>query len=130
MMAPSVEFHVTAQRDFTKIRSNSQVIRFRVVRRAGRTDIDGDWFSTRWELSRSAWRQVESAWNAECAGHPCKRGSCGGGRSCIIVTISPEREEYWREFLRDLLSRSEAWLVWDGQRARFIPQSASLETAA
>jgi hypothetical protein len=118
--APAIEFIVTSTRDFTKIRSNGDAIRFRILRRAGRTDIDGDWYSPRFELSRSAWRQIESAWNAERVAHPCKHGSCGGGRSCVIITVVPEREQFWREFLRDLLSRSDAWLVWDGRRA-FVP---------
>lgn len=128
MSAPAIEFIVTNARDFTRIRSSGGAIRFRVERRAGHTVIDGDWFSTRWELARSAWRQIQSAWNAERVAHPCKRGSCGGGRSCVIITVAPEREDCWREFLRDLLSRPEAWLVWDGRRA-FVPQSRA-EAAA
>ncbi len=121
MSAPQIEFHTTSPRDFARIRSNSEAIRFRILRRAGHTTLDGDWFSTRWELSRSVWHQVESTWNTECAAHRCKHGSCGGGRSCVIVTVAPEREQYWREFLRDLLSRSEAWLVWDDGWRQFVP---------
>jgi hypothetical protein len=126
--APAIEFHPTTQRDFNKVCSDSQSIRFRITRRVSRTTIDGDWFGTNWELARSAWRQIQSAWNAECVAHPCKRGDCGGGRSCLIVTVSPEREDYWREFLRELLSRSEAWLTWNGRA--FVPQRAPLEPAA
>ena len=127
MTTPAIEFHLATQRDFAKIRSTSQVIRFRVCRRAGRTVIDGDWYSTRWELSQSAWRQIESAWNAACVAHPCKKGSCGGGRACVIVAVIPEREQHWREFLRSLLSRHESWLVWDG--GAFVPKTAAMGTA-
>lgn len=129
MSAPEIEFHLVNSRDFGKIRSSSDSVRFRVERRVGRTTFDGDWFNTPLELSRSSWRQIESAWNAERLTFPCKLGDCGGGRSCVIVTVACEREDWWREFLRDLLSRSESWLVWDGRRG-FVPQKAPLEPAA
>lgn len=128
-MSPAIEFHAVTQRDFASVRSNNGSIHFRVVRRAGRTDIDGDWYSTRWELARSAWRQIQSAWNAECVTYPCKGGECGGGRSCMIVTIEPSREDYWRSFLGELLARREAWLTWNGRRG-FVPQTPELEPAA
>ena len=129
MSAPTIEFHPTLPRDFAKVRSTSDAIRFRVVRRAGHTVIDGDWYNTRWELARSAWRQIQSAYNAESVAHPCKRGDCGGGRSCVIVAIEPSREDYWRSFLGELLAHREAWLTWDGRR-RFVPQTPELEPAA
>jgi hypothetical protein len=129
MSAPRVEFRVTGERNFGTIRSSSEVIRFRVARQSGRTILDGDWYSTRWELSRSAWRQIQSAWSAEIVSHPFKKGECGGGRACVIVAIAPEREEFWRQFLHDLLSRPESWLEWDG-RGEFVPLKGALETAA
>jgi hypothetical protein len=126
--APAIEFHPTTQSEFNKVRSDSQTIRFRITRCAGRTMIDGDWFGANWELARSAWRQIQSAWNAECVAHPCQRGDCGGGRSCVIVTVAPGRENYWRSFLGELLSRREAWLLWDGRE--FSHQKTELESAA
>src|SRR5579859_1360622 len=121
MSAPAIEFHVIGPRcNFHDIRSSNDAIRFRVERQARRTVLDADWYNTRLELSHSAWRQITSAWRAECIAHPCKRGDAGGGKSCAILTVAPDREEFWREFLRDLLSRPQSWLTWDDRRA-FIP---------
>jgi hypothetical protein len=114
-----IEFHVANQRDFAR-HSDNETIRFHVERRAGKTVIDGDWCSTRFELSRSVARQIESAWNSESVAYPCKRGECGGGKACLKVAIAPERENFWREFLRELLTRPEAWIALDG-RGPFIP---------
>jgi hypothetical protein len=111
------------------VRSSSEVIRFRIIRHTSRTTIDGDWFSTNRELSRSAWRQIESRWNAETREYRCKGGSCGGGRACVILTIAPEREAAWRTFLSEILSRPESWLVADGH-GNFVPQTSGLQEAA
>lgn len=130
MSAPRIEFQLVKNgRDFNAVRSSKDAIRFRVQRRVGRTTIDGDWFSTRWELAHSAWHQIESAYISDRRGHPCRKGSCGGGKSCVILEIAPERESFWREFLGDLLTQPSAWLVWDG-RGHFVPVPRPLAEAA
>lgn len=96
---------------FNKVRSSGDTIRFRVVRRASGTTFDADFFSMPVELCHSAWRQVASAWQSDALKHPCKKGDCGGGRACLVLTVAAEREGFWRGFLEDLLRDSNAWIL-------------------
>jgi hypothetical protein len=130
MIAPTIAFEVvTNHRQFNAVRSTNQIIKFRVWRRPGRTEFDADFFSTRWELAPAAWQQIKARYDLERE-FPCRRGSCGGGKSCIILAVAPEREEAWRTFLSNLLSRPESWLTWDSNEGDFVPQPPTLERAA
>ena len=130
MSAPDIEFVVVGNhREFHRVRSSNKTIRFRVWRRAERVEFDADFFSTKWELSPTARQQIGLRWDVERRQHPCKRGACGGGKSCVILAVDPTREEAWQTFLTNLLARPDSWRVWNGHD--FGPQTppAMLEAA-
>ena len=129
MIAPAIEFCVVkSPRQFDNVRSTNSTIRFRVRRRAERTEFDADWFHTSRELHPTAWEQIQIRWDIETREHRCKRASFGGGKACLIFAVRPDREDAWSTFLTNLLSKAESWLTWDGHCA-FVA-SPKLEAAA
>jgi|SRR5690242_14701091 hypothetical protein len=114
----NIEFIPTRNsgRAFNSIRSVDGAIKFRLVRRAGAVTFDADWFSLPVELAHGAYRQIESAWSTDIRKYPSK-GDCGGGRACLVLTVHPSRESFWRGFLTDLLSDSNAWVYLRRQAA-------------
>jgi hypothetical protein len=123
MNSPRIEFHsVRSYGQFHNVRSNREVIRFRVMERSRFTLLDGDWFNTSWELAPAA----SDAIFARCQG---RASEWGGGKSCLIIHAHPESAEELTRCLIDVLSDPRSWLMWDRESRRFAPLYA-LEVAA
>jgi hypothetical protein len=123
MNTPVIEFvPVRSWRVFSAIRSNNEVIRFRVLERSKFTLIDGDWFSTRWELAPAAYEAI----SAHCGG---RASEWGGGRACVIIHARPDSAEELKRFLIRILNDPASWLHWERECRRFVPLHV-LEAAA
>jgi hypothetical protein len=124
MSAPRIEFvPVRSWPAFNEVRSNSEVIRFRLMERSKFTLFDADWFSTNWELAPSAWEAI----SAECEG---RASQWGGGKACLIIHADPEAAAELQRFLSHILSDPRSWLRWDRNTRQFAPLHVPLEAAA
>jgi hypothetical protein len=101
---PVIEFApVRSWRRFNAIRSNREVIRFRVFDRSTFTVLDGDWFSTRWTLAPAA----RDAIFAYCEG---RASQWGGGKACIVIDARPDSAEDLKRWLIRILDDPASWL--------------------
>lgn len=103
MNSPLVEFvPVRSWHVFSTIRSNREVIRFRVFDRHFFTLFDGDWFSTDWELAPAA----RDAIFAYCEG---RASEWGGGKACLIIHALPKSKEELKHSLIRILTDPASW---------------------
>jgi hypothetical protein len=123
MIPPRIEFpHVRSYRQFYDVRSSREVIRFRVLERRGFTLLDGDWFSTPWELAPAA----RDAIFAYCEG---RVSEWGGGKACVIIRTKSHAADELKRFLAEILANPSSWLRWNRDHQEFLPLP-SLEVAA
>jgi hypothetical protein len=124
MSAPRIEFvPVRSWPAFNEVRSNSEVIRFRLMERSKFTLFDADWAGTRWELAPSATEAIFS----HCEGRALH---WGGGKACLIIHADLEHAAELQRFLIRILADPSSWLRWDRDSRTFVPLHLPLEAAA
>lgn len=119
---PHIEFHLDP-RNPNAVRSDNSAIRFRVIARQGRTEFDADFFSTNLQLAPKAAELIKARWDSESEGKHWPKMKCGTGKTHIAFSAPLDRQNDWRKFLTETLSKVDAWQLWVPAHDAFVPMT-------